>query len=262
MLIGRIRSIARAKRARNARNLPVHAPPGNTAQSAQVNASSLGGPIVVPQRQNSPLPLWIVSGHPLHLNKTIRDRIQRNFEATGIFLNIPYSKRYSSLEIAIISTVTAYGMTPHMARERTRMEIRLLKIVELMLTCKFGLTDLSYVKRMNMPLELGLLLAFGKETLVMTAKPYSALKTISDLNFCDIYHHQRGIRRLVTGLSRWVEQNFSSKRIKTNTLLQRYRRLRRIRKQLGEDFERLTPQEITKLLGVAQDEFQMILSDN
>jgi hypothetical protein len=152
-------------------------------------------------------------------------------------------------------------MTPHMARERTRMEIRLLKIVELMLSCKFGLTDLSYVKRMNMPLELGMLLAFGKETFVITAEPYSALRTISDLNFCDIYHHERSIRRLIIGLSHWIEQNFSSKRFKTNTLLQRYRRLRRIRKQLGEDFDRLTPQEITKMLGVARDEYGMILSE-
>lgn len=153
-------------------------------------------------------------------------------------------------------------MTPHMARERTGMEIRLLKIVELMLSCKFGLTDLSYVKRMNMPLELGLLLAFGNETLVITAERYSALRTISDLNFCDIYHHEGSIRRLVIGLSRWIEQVFSSKRLRTSSLLQRYRRLRRIRKQLGEDFDRLIPEEITKLLGVAQDEFKMILSEN
>ena len=114
---------------------------------------------------------------------------------------------------------------------------------------------------MNMPLELGMLLAFGKETYVITAERYSALRTISDLNFCDIYHHERSIRRLIIGLSRWLEQNFSSKRLMTNSLLQRYRRLRRIRKQLGEDFDRLTPQEITTMLGVARDEYRMILSE-
>jgi hypothetical protein len=82
------------------------------------------------------------------------------------------------------------------------MEVRLLKIVELILCCRFGLTDLSYIKRMNMPLELGLLLAFGNETFVITAERYSALRTVSDLNFCDIYHHERSIRRLIGGLSR------------------------------------------------------------
>ncbi len=146
-------------------------------------------------------------------------------------------------------------MTPHMARERTGMEIRLLKIVELMLSCKYGLTDLSYVRRMNMPLELGLLLAFGKETFVMTAQRYSALRTISDLNFCDI-HHQQSIRRLIVGLSRWID--YSSMRLTTSTLFQRYRRLRQI---CEKDFDRLTPQEIARLLGVAGDEFKMILSE-
>jgi hypothetical protein len=53
-----------------------------------------------------------------------------------------------------------------MARDQSRPETRLTKIVELMLSCPYGLTDLSYVKRMNMPFELGLLLAFGKENFV------------------------------------------------------------------------------------------------
>ena len=94
-----------------------------------------------------------------------------------------------------------------MAKEQTGLEIRLLKIVELMLSCRFGLTDLTYVKRMNMPLELGLLLAFGNETFVTTAAQYSALRTISDLNFGDIFAHGGRIGRLITGLSRWIEQS-------------------------------------------------------
>lgn len=152
-------------------------------------------------------------------------------------------------------------MTPHMARERRRLEVRLQKIVELMLVCGYGLTDLSYVKRMNMPLELGLLMAFGKETFVMAGEKYSSLKTISDLNFCDPFNHQRSIRRLIAGLSHWIEQNCSTKRLTTKTLLQRYGRLRQLRKRLKEDLDRLAPQQIVKLLGVAKDEFHMILSE-
>lgn len=156
--------------------------------------------------------------------------------------------------------MTAYGLTPRMARERVRMEVRLLKITELMLTCKYGLADLSYAKRLNMPLELGVLLAFGKETFVASRKRYSALRSISDLNFCDIHYHEGRISKLVVALSRWIEETFSRKRLTTATLLQRYRRLRRIRETLGNDFDRLRPEEITKLLGVAKDEFQMELA--
>ncbi|MFQ5802328.1 MAG: hypothetical protein ACE5JQ_05450 [Candidatus Methylomirabilales bacterium] len=206
------------------------------------------------------LPFWIPPDQPLYLNQTIRRRIRREFDPAGIFLNIPYSKRHSSLEVAIISTVTAYGLMPRMARERLRMEVRLLKITELMLTCNYGFTDLSYMTRMNMPLELGLLLAFGKETFVASRKRYSALRTISDLNFSDIHYHEGRPRKLILALSRWIEQTCSKKRLTTETLLQRYRRLRQLRESLGEDFDRLKPEEITKLLGVAEDEFQMKLA--
>ncbi len=193
------------------------------------------------------------------MSSSVRRRISREYDRNGIFLNIPYGKHYSNLELAIISTVTAYGLTPRMARERSRLEIRLLKIAELMLTCQYGLTDLSYVTRMNMPLELGLLLAFGKETFIISSRRYSALRTISDLNFGDIHYHEGGIRRLVVALSRWIEQTCSTKRLTTATLLQRYRRWRSVRKRLGDDFDKLKPEELTAMFGVAKDEFQMTL---
>jgi hypothetical protein len=207
------------------------------------------------------IPFWISADHPLHLNATVRKRILREFDGSGIFLNIPYSEGYSRLETAIVSTVTAYDLTPRMARERTKMEVRVHKIVELMLTCRYGLTDLSYAGRMNMPLELGMLLAFGKETFVTTSRQYGALKTVSDLNFGDIHHHGRTISRLISGLSRWIEQNCSQKRLTTKTLVQRYKHLREIRQRLGQDFDRLPPQAIARLLGVVRDEFHMLLPD-
>lgn len=211
-------------------------------------------------RRRPILPSWISSDQPLYLNPAIRRRISHRYNPRGIFLNIPHSDRYTKLEIAIVSTVTAYGLTPRMARERLRTEVRFLKIIELMLTCAYGFTDLSYLTRMNMPLELGLLLAFGKETFVASHGRYTALATISDLNFTDIHYHDGGIRRLVVALSRWIEQTCSRKRIRTGTLLQRYRQLRRLRSALGDDFDRLRPEEISKLLGVAKDEFRMQLA--
>lgn len=161
--------------------------------------------------------------------------------------------------MAIISTVTAYGLTPRMARERSRTEVRLLKIIELMLTCHYAFTDLSYLKRLNMPLELGLLLAFGKETFIISGTRYGALRTISDLNFSDLHYHEGRVRTLIVKLSHWIEQTCSTKRLSTSTLLDRYRHLRRLRASLGDDFDRLAPQEISDLLGVARDEFRMTL---
>ncbi len=205
------------------------------------------------------LPTWIPPDQPLYVNTAIRRRIRREFDPRGIFLNVPYSNRYSNLEVAIISTVTAYDLNPRMARERSRTEVRLLKITELMLACRYGLTDLSYEKRMNMPLELGLLLAFGKETFIASGRKYSSLRTISDLNFSDIHYHEGSVRRLIGALSRWVEGTCSKKRLTTHTLVQRYRRLRKLRRSLGDDFDRLKPEEIAMVLGVVRDEFQLTL---
>ncbi len=205
------------------------------------------------------LPDWMPPDHPLHLHAPLRRRIRAGFDGSGIFLNIPYSSRYTRLEVGIMATVTAYDLTPWMARQRLRVEMRLLKIVEMMLTCRYGLTDLSYVKRLNMPLELGLLLAFGKENFITSGKPYGAVKSISDLNFADIHYHRGRVRELIAGLSRWIEQSCSPKRLSAATLYGRYLRLWRIRRKLGSDFDKLRPQEISALLGIAADEFQLRL---
>ncbi len=204
--------------------------------------------------------MWISPDQPLHLTQTICRRIRREFDPAGIFLNIPFSNRYTNLEVAIISTAYAYGLRPRTARERSRTEVRLLKIAELILACRYGFTDLSYATRLNMPLELGLLLAFGKETFIASRKRYGSLRSISDLNFSDIHYHEGSIRRLIVEFSRWIEQTRPGKRLTTNTLLQCYRRLRRVRHSLGEDFDKLRPNEITRLLGVAEDEFRMELA--
>ena len=206
------------------------------------------------------LPTWIPPDQPLYLNSAIRKRIRRSFQTTGIFLNIPYSERYSSLEVAIISTVIAYGLTPRMARERSRTEVRMLKIAEIMLTSQYGMTDLSYVSRMNMPLELGMLLAFGKETFIASRTRYGGLRTISDLNFADIHYHEGRPRRLIMALAKWIEQTCGKRPLSTDSLIQCYRRVRRLRTQLGDDFDRLTPQQIAGLISVAMEALDLKLT--
>ena len=41
--------------------------------------------------------------------------------------------------------------------------------------------------------------------------------------------------------------------------LRRYRRVRKIQQKLREDFDRLTPEQLTKLIGIAEEEFQASL---
>lgn len=124
------------------------------------------------RRQHRPKPLipdWFPSSHPLNLPQSARRAIARDFNPDAVFLNIPYSRRYTNLEVAMISTLTAYGLVPQMAKTRVGLEVRLHKIAALMLGCGYGVTDLTYVRRMNMPLELGVLLAWSKHTFVASA---------------------------------------------------------------------------------------------
>jgi hypothetical protein len=52
---------------------------------------------------------------------------------------------------------------------------------------------------MNMPFELGVLLAWGKETFVISAHPTRTIQALSDLNFGDIeFHRQRAKVLIVT----------------------------------------------------------------
>jgi hypothetical protein len=117
------------------------------------------------------IPSWLADDHPFYVSSPTAERVRRGFRPNRIFLNIPYASRYSNLEVAVLSTATAYDLDPCMAKERSKLEIRMRKIVELVLTCKYGFTDLSYATRMNMPFELGVLLAWGKETFVIIYAP-------------------------------------------------------------------------------------------
>lgn len=198
------------------------------------------------------IPAGFFVNHPAYLPPALRQRIKRQFDRRGIFLNVPYAQRYTKLEIAIISTATAYGLNPIMSKQRSRFETRFTRILEMIASCAYGFTDLSYSKRMNMPLELGLMLALGKNSFITSRRRYSGLVSISDLNLGDISYHEANPRTLIRDFSRWIETNCSRRRIPTRDLLQRYEAFMDLRKYLGpEEFDRLSPQDISKMLRIA-----------
>jgi hypothetical protein len=205
------------------------------------------------------IPEWCRANHPLHLSAETRHLIRKEYTADGIFLNIPYSRRYTNFEIAVLSTVTAYGLVPRMAKQESGLAVRLHKIARMMLSCKFAFTDLTYVKRLNMPFELGMLLAWGKENFVVSAIRYESLRRISDLNFGDIHYHERSVKNLIASLSAWLKEHYPKKAISLSDLLQRYRRWQRIRQELGPDFDQRSPQEIDQMIKIAQAEYKMKL---
>ena len=96
------------------------------------------------KRPKALIPRWFPASHPLSLSPGAQDELKREFDPQGIFLNIPYADRYTNLELAILATVTAYGLVPRMAKARVGLEVRLQKIARLILSCAYGITDLTY----------------------------------------------------------------------------------------------------------------------
>ena len=67
------------------------------------------------------IPRWLPDHHPFYVSPATADRIRRGFKPNRIFLNIPYAARYSNLEVAVLSTATAYDLHPCMAKERSKL---------------------------------------------------------------------------------------------------------------------------------------------
>jgi len=127
-------------------------------------------------------------------------RIKSDYHATKVFINIPYVKGYQKLRVTLIATVLAVGLRPILASERSTGTLRLCKLCELMQTSKYAITDLSYDGLLNMPFELGFLLALGRHgnTVLVDNKYIDKAKKLrkfesrlSNLKGLDILHHGR-----------------------------------------------------------------------
>lgn len=199
------------------------------------------------------LPVGCSVRHPAYLAPALRRQIKKRFDARGIFLNIPYAARYTRLELAVIATATAYDLRPVLAKQHVVFDVRFKRILELITSCAFGFTDLSYEKRMNMPFELGIMIAMGKDCFIVSRRKYSGLASISDLSLDDIHYHEGDPVKLVKGFSRWIESNCSRKRPRVDDLIERYGAFVRLRRALGrDDFDRMAPQEIVETLAGAR----------
>jgi hypothetical protein len=137
-------------------------------------------------------------------------------EPNAVFLNIPYDDRFQRLYLAYIVGLTELGLTPTATLAIPGDVTRLDRIFELIKTCSFSVHDLSRVEldrnppptpRFNMPLELGLAIAWAKLNpdlqtwFVCESINRRAQKSISDLSGTDVNIHDgtpRGVMRELT----------------------------------------------------------------
>ena len=125
-------------------------------------------------------------------------------EPNSVFLNIPYDRRFQPLYLAYLVGMTELGLKPKATLGIPGGARRLDRIFELIQTCNYSVHDLSRVEldrtppptpRFNMPLELGLAIAWAKINpeahtwFVCESVDRRAQKSVSDLNGTDFYIH-------------------------------------------------------------------------
>lgn len=122
-----------------------------------------------------------------------------------VFLNIPYDPLFSTLFLAYVAGLSAFGLMPRATLEIPGSTRRLERIISLIKSCEYSIHDLSRVEldpippptpRFNMPFELGLAVAldasFPKERhawFVFETAQWRIQKSLSDLNGTDAYVH-------------------------------------------------------------------------
>ncbi|MBZ5665188.1 MAG: hypothetical protein LAO30_11345 [Acidobacteriia bacterium] len=158
-------------------------------------------------------------------------------EAQPVFLNIPYDKRFERLYLAYITALSAMGFLPQ-ATLGIAGNRRLDRIASLIESCSFSIHDLSRVQldrnppstpRFNMPLELGLAVAWARANpqhkwFVFESMNRRLAKSMSDLDGTDPYIHDGTVR----GVMREVCNAFVSPHQPTvPQMMKMYRDLRR-----------------------------------
>ena len=143
-------------------------------------------------------------------------------EPNSVFLNISYDEEFRSLYVAYVVGLTQLGLIPHLASEIPGGARRLDRILALIKRCLYSIHDLSRVEvsdgppavpRFNMPLELGMAIAWAELNpdlhtwFVWESEPYRIQRSTSDLNGTDANIHQGTVQGLLSGLrsSFWRE---------------------------------------------------------
>ena len=164
----------------------------------------------------------------------------------GVFINVPFDRRYLKLFHALVFAVHECGFISRCALEsEDGSEIRITKLYQIIRDCALGIHDLSRttldsvnrLPRFNMPLELGIYLGakhFGdqrqkrKSALILDRERYRYQKYCSDLSGQDIRAHNNTVAEAIRSVREWLRSARPASRIPGAAVIaQRYIAFRR-----------------------------------
>jgi hypothetical protein len=164
----------------------------------------------------------------------------------GVFINVPFDRRYIKLFHALVFTIHECGFISRCALESDDgTEIRISKLYQIIRDCSLGIHDLSRttldrtnrLPRFNMPLELGIYLGakhFGdheqnrKSALILERERYRFQKFCSDLAGQDIRAHNNTVADAIRAVRDWLRSARSNADVPGSVVIaQRYIAFRR-----------------------------------
>jgi len=166
----------------------------------------------------------------------------------NVFINCPFDARYAPLFHAIVFTVHLLGFRPRCAREQQDSgRVRLDKLLEIMVECKYGIHDISRtgrdrssgLPRFNMPFELGIDIGFrhvgddhcqSKIHLILDKDPYRFQKFLSDIGGQDIAAHSNTTSKVVCAVRDWLRTATNADDMPSGAII--YKHYRRFRRKL------------------------------
>jgi hypothetical protein len=125
-------------------------------------------------------------------------------EPNSVFLNVPYDQAFEEAYLAYLSGMVSLGLKPKATLAIPGGVARLDRIFALIQSCRYSLHDLSRVEldttipptpRFNMPMELGMTIAWAKlhpkshTWFVFESDARRVQKSMSDLNGTDCNIH-------------------------------------------------------------------------
>lgn len=143
----------------------------------------------------------------------------------NVFINCPFDEDFRPILEAILFCVIDSDLTPLVATERVDSgEARLEKIVELILSSRWSIHDLSRVRaseegefaRLNMPFELGVDHGTAKagtppltskRLLVIAEDRYLYQRALSDIAGWDIRSHRGDVHEAIDQVRHWLRSH-------------------------------------------------------
>jgi hypothetical protein len=139
----------------------------------------------------------------------------------NVFINCPFDDEYTPIFEAVVFTIQACGFRTMCARSRLNSsELRLEKILEIIVNCRYSIHDLSRTEldrksalpRFNMPLELGIDIgcrAYGdaqeqKSFLIFDRDQFRFQTYVSDIAGQDIANHEDDPSRAIAHVRDWL----------------------------------------------------------